>query len=155
MAKTAREAIKSDSQSEQPQTRYNKESNSTLSLHPDQITLQTFRDLLSCYQTTVSQVHSRKAILKLRSKYKGSSKDKTGKKSGATPITKTELDASEEQQIRKETDKFLELDQWRYEVLPKVIEERKRKDGGQEEGSEVEGAHLLKEELIDIMDWKM
>ena len=100
-------------------------------------------------------MHSRKAILKLRSKYKGSSKDKTGKKSGATPITKTELDASEEQQIRKETDKFLELDQWRYEVLPKVIEERKRKDGGQEEGSEVEGAHLLKEELIDIMDWKM
>lgn len=154
MAKKTEEVTKNGTESEKPQTSRNEEANSVHSFHPSQITLQTFRDLLSCYATTVSQKHRRKATLKLQSKAKGTLKGKTGKKSDAISTTKTELDASEEQQIREETDKFLELDRWRYEVIPKIVEERKVK-GDQGEGSKVDGAHLLKEELVDIMDWKM
>lgn len=146
------EATAGDSRPERSQAQQNDEANNALSFHPCRITLQTFRDLLSCYQTTVSQVRRRKTILKLQSKSKRGSKGKAGKKAGATLIT--EFDASEEQHIREETDKFLELDRWRYEVLPNIVGERKVR-GGQKEGSEVEGAHLLKEELVDIMDWKM
>lgn len=102
----------------------------------------------------MSQVHRRKAILKLQSKSKRVSKGNVNKKSDATLIAKTEFDGSEEQHIREETDKFLKLDRWRYEVLPKIVGERKVR-GGQEEGSEVEEPYLLKEELVDTMDWKM
>ena len=148
------EVVTNDSGSERHQTSHSKTANSGQSFHPSQITLLTFRDLLSCYETTVSQVHRRKATVKLQSKSKAAPKGKTAKKAGVTSTTKTEIDASGEQQIREETDKFLGLDRWRYEVLPDIIEERKAK-GGRSEESEMEGAHLLKEELVDIMDWKM
>lgn len=148
------EVTTGNSRPERPQAQYNNEAKNAQSFHPCRITLQTFRDLLSCYQTTVSQVRRRKTILKLQSKSKGGSKGKADKKAGATLSTKTKFDASEEQHIHEETDKFLELDRWRYEVLPKIVGERKVRDS-QKEGSEAEGAHLLKEELVDIMDWKM
>lgn len=148
------EATTGDSRPERPKAQHNDDANNALSFHPCRITLQTFRDLLSCYQATLSQVRRRKTILKLQPKSKRGSKGKADKKAGTTLITKTEFDASEEQHIREETDKFLELDRWRYEILPKIVGERKVR-GGQKEGSEVEGAHLLKEELVDIMDWKM
>ena len=154
MAKKIGEATTDDFRPERPQAQHNDKANNALSFHPCQITLQTFRDLLSCYQTTVSQVHRRKAILKLQSKLKRASKGKVNKKSDATLIAKTVFDGSEEQHIREETNKFLELDRWRYEVLPNIVGERKVR-GGQEKGSEVEGPYLLKEELVDIMDWKM
>jgi hypothetical protein len=122
----------------------------TLSLSPHRITLATFHHLLSCYETTVSQVHRRKAILKLQSKPAKGSKGKAG----APVITKIELDESAEKQIREQTNKFLELDRWRYEALPKIVAER-RAHGGKKEGDETGGPHLLKEELVHIMDWKM
>lgn len=154
MAKNIGEATTGGFRPERPQAQHNDEANNVLSFRPCQITLQTFRGLLSCYQTTVSQVHRRTAILKLQSKSKRVSKSKANKKPDATLTTKTEFDRLEEQHIHEETDKFLELDRWRYEVLPKIVGERKVRSG-REEGSEVEGPYLLKEELVDIMDWKM
>ncbi|CAG7966419.1 unnamed protein product [Penicillium olsonii] len=108
------------------------------------INLETFHRLLSCYEATVSQVHRRKALLKLQPK-----KGPKGK-SATSSIPKTDLTASEETQVREQTDKFLELDRWRYDSLPKAVLERKT---NQSTGSE--GALLLKEELVSIMDWKM
>lgn len=114
------------------------------SFHPRHITLETFHSLLSHYPSTVERVHRSKLILKLQSK--------AGKGPKRKAETKAELDPSEEKKILEETDKFLQLDRWRYEVLPKIIAERAN-EGGQK-GSVPEGAHLLKEELVDIMEWK-
>ncbi|CAG8139304.1 unnamed protein product [Penicillium salamii] len=118
---------------------------STASLTPQGISLGTFHRLLSCYEATVSQVHRRKSILKLQPKQSKGSKGKS-----STPVTKIDLNASQEAQVREQTDKFLELDRWRYESLPKTVLERKS-DGW----PGMEGAFILKDELISIMDWKM
>ncbi|CAG7938040.1 unnamed protein product [Penicillium salamii] len=117
---------------------------STASLTPQGISLGTFHRLLSCYEATVSQVHRRKSILKLQPKQSKASKGKS-----SAPVTKIDLNASQEAQVREQTDKFLELDRWRYENLPKTVFERKDGSTG------VEGAFILKDELVSIMDWKM
>ncbi|KAJ5827634.1 hypothetical protein N7447_004397 [Penicillium robsamsonii] len=118
--------------------------NKHASFHPRLITLETFRNLLSHYPSTVERVHRGKLMLKLQSKVGRGSKRKAE--------TKAEVDPSQEKHILEETDKFLQLDRWRYETLPKIIAERAN-EGGQKENVP-EGAHLLKEELIDIMEWK-
>ncbi|CAG8933937.1 unnamed protein product [Penicillium salamii] len=118
---------------------------STASLTPQGISLGTFHRLLSCYEATVSQVHRRKSILKLQPKQSKGSKGKS-----SAPVTKIDLNASQEAQVREQTDKFLELDRWRYESLPKTVLERKA-DGY----PGIEGASILKDELVSIMDWKM
>ncbi|KAJ5494662.1 hypothetical protein N7463_010749 [Penicillium fimorum] len=114
------------------------------SFHPRHITLETFRNLLSHYPSTVERVNHGKLMLKLQSK--------AGKGSKRKAETMAEVDPSQERHIIAETDKFLQLDRWRYEDLPKIIAARAN-EGGQK-GSVPEGAHLLKEELIDIMEWK-
>ncbi|CAG8885916.1 unnamed protein product [Penicillium egyptiacum] len=124
---------------------------SRVSFHPRHITLETFRNLLSHYPLTVERVHRSKLMLKLHSKAAKGPKRKAEMKTGAATTTKAELNLSEEKHILEETDKFLQLDQWRYEVLPKIIVDRA--NGSGQKGS-AEGAHLLKEELIDIMEWK-
>lgn len=121
------------------------------SFHPRHITLETFHNLLSHYPSTVERVHRDKLMLKLQSKAGKGPKRKAETKVSAAPTTKAELDPSEKK-ILEETDKFLQLDRWRYEVLPKIIAERAN-EGGQK-GSVPESAHLLKEELVDIMEWK-
>ncbi|CAG8393545.1 unnamed protein product [Penicillium salamii] len=118
---------------------------STASLTPQGISLGTFHRLLSCYEATVSQVHRRKFTLKLQPKQPKGSKVKS-----SAPAIETDLNASQEAQVREQTDKFLELDHWRYESLPKTVFERST-DGS----TGVEGAYILKDELVSIMDWKM
>lgn len=128
---------------------YSKESAAS-SFHPQQITLETFYRLLSCYEATVAQVHRSKIILKLQRK---PIKKTKGNPSSAV-VTKTGLSTLEEAYVCEQTDEFLELDRWRYKHLPKLVTERKAheaKDGGRETG----GARLLKEELVGVMDWKM
>lgn len=120
------------------------------SFHPQEITLETFHRLLSCYETTVAQVHRSKITLKLQRK---PIKNLKGKPPAAV-ITKTDLNTPDEAYICEQTDKFLELDRWRYKDLPKLVTERKA-HGANDEVSEAGGAHLLKEELVGIMDWKM
>ncbi|KAJ5420197.1 hypothetical protein N7465_002716 [Penicillium sp. CMV-2018d] len=123
-----------------------------VSFHPRHITLETFHNLLSHYPSTVERVHRGKLMLKLQSKAGKGPKRKAETKVSAAPSTDTELDPSEEKNILEEADKFLQLDRWRYEVLPKIIAERANVGG--QKGSAPEGAHLLKEELVDIMEWK-
>ncbi|KGO68023.1 hypothetical protein PITC_053110 [Penicillium italicum] len=123
-----------------------------VSFHPRHITLETFHKLLSHYPSTVERVHRGKLMLKLQSKAGKGPKRKAETKASIAPTTKAELDPSEEKHILEETDKFLQLDRWRYEVLPKIIADRAN-EGGQK-GAAPEGAYLLKEELVDIMEWK-
>jgi hypothetical protein len=130
----------------QPEKIQGEDDNKHVSFHPRQITLETFRTLLSHYPSTIERVHRSKLMLKLQSKAGKAPKRKAETKTIAAPATKSELDPSEEKHILEETDKFLQLDRWRYEALPKIIAERAK-------GS-AEGAHLVKEELIDIMEWK-
>ncbi|OQE12864.1 hypothetical protein PENFLA_c060G07501 [Penicillium flavigenum] len=130
----------------QPEKSQGEDDNKHVSFHPHHITLETFRKLLSHYPSTVERVHRSKLMLKLQSKGGKGQKRKAETKTSAAPATKAELDPSEEKHILEETDKFIQLDRWRYEVLPKIIAERAN-------GS-AEGAHLVKEELIDIMEWK-
>lgn len=120
--------------------------------HPHRIDLETFRRLLACYPSTVEQVHRRKMMLKLQPKPAKGSKRKQEKKAGsasvnmrgAALIQKTDFSPSEEKHIRVETEKFLKLDQWRYEEMPALLVERKEKGG----------LSLTKDELISVMDWK-
>ncbi|CAG7965568.1 unnamed protein product [Penicillium nalgiovense] len=130
----------------QPEKSQGEDDNKHVSFHPHHITLKTFRNLLSHYPSTVERVHRSKLMLKLQSKTGKGPKRKAETKTSAALTTKAELDPSEEKHILEETDKFLQLDRWRYEVLPKIIAERAN-------GS-AEGAHLVKEDLIDIMEWK-
>lgn len=132
------------------------------SFHPHRITLSTFRRLLACYPTTVEQVYRRKMMVKMQPKPEKGSKAKAIKKGGSSSanargaalIQKTDFNPSEERYINSETEKFLTLDRWRYEVFPKVLKERR--EGKKEESDEKEGGWCLdKDELVSVMDWKM
>ncbi|EKV12636.1 hypothetical protein PDIG_42370 [Penicillium digitatum PHI26] len=128
----------------QASSNHGEDDNNHASFHPHHITLETFHKLLSHYPSTVERVHRDKLILKLQSK--------AGKGSKRKADTKAEFDPSDEKQILEETDKFLQLDRWRYEVLPKIIAERA--NGVGQKAVAPKGVHLLKEELVDIVEWK-
>jgi hypothetical protein len=121
------------------------DSNKQPSLSPDQITLPTFRHLLSRYPKTVEQVHQRKVTLKLRPKAKSTKR----KAKDTDSTTQKELDPPQEEHIRSETEKFIQLDKWRYEEMPSTIAERRASAKSEGEVS------LSKEELISIMEWKL
>lgn len=113
------------------------------SFHPDYITLSTFRNLLSYYPKTVEQVRRNKLLSKLQSKSKGA-KGKADKKANATILQSTELEPSQQAHVDAEVEKFVELDQWRYEDMPRITEERKASD------EEV----VNKDDLVTVMEWK-
>lgn len=122
---------------------------STSNFHPQHITLSTFRRLLACYPTTVEQVHRRKAMIKLQPKPAKGSKRKADKKAVSTsvdPLQKMVFNASEEKYIQEEVDKFLNLDKWRYEDMPRIMAERREKNGGEV---------LIKNDLLMAMEWKL
>ena len=52
-----------------------------------------------------------------------------------------------EKQVEKDLDAFLKLDEWRYEVLPGKAR------GREEKGKD--GLFIEKEELVQLMDWKL
>ncbi|KAJ5297899.1 hypothetical protein PENANT_c012G08489 [Penicillium antarcticum] len=119
-------------------------SEGALAFHPSHITLSTFNRLLVCYPKTVEQVHRKKLIRKLQSKAKPKRKSaKNSADAQDTTLQKTDLPPAEEEQIQDDLDKFLTLDRWRYETLPKELAKRKG-----------DPAHLTKDELIEIMAWK-
>jgi hypothetical protein len=137
----------------------------TLNLNPSEITPQTFKTLLSLYPATVTKLHMRKNALKLKPKAKSAKR----KAQDLDTTLDQEQDPALEERIREETDKFAELDSWRYEEMPKVISGRRSKstsksksrtqtqtktmkDEEEEEGEEVV---LDKEDLIRIMEWKL
>ncbi|KAJ5939465.1 hypothetical protein N7466_002599 [Penicillium verhagenii] len=124
------------------------------SFHPDQISLPTFRALLSFYPQTVERVHRRKLTLKSKGK---STKGAKGSKANAGATRPRNADASVELELEPELEpdqaaqveasmeKFVSLDSWRYEGMPAVIAGRR---------SAGAGAALSKEELVDVMEWK-
>lgn len=142
-----------DSDSE---TSLHSDTDDTPSFHPHRITRDQFQSLLSCYPTTVEQVHRRKVMLKLQPKPDKGSKRKAEKKAGsasanlrgAALLRKTDFNPSEMKHIAEEVGRFLELDGWRYEGLPGVIAERIR------EAKNAGDVFLSKEELVTVMEWK-
>jgi hypothetical protein len=63
---------------------------------------------------------------------------------------------------------FWKLDTWRYETLPPILSERAQSQSQSQEGTEkgngnekgkgkgmVEGAHMTKDEVIKLMEWKL
>ncbi|GAD95342.1 hypothetical protein PVAR5_3984 [Paecilomyces variotii No. 5] len=106
------------------------------SFSPEEISRSTFTRLLKCYPTTVREVYRDKLL----SKYEGTRKKV--KKSPEEPVVVPE------KQVEKDLDAFLKLDEWRYEVLPGKMRERR------EEGKK-EGVFIEKEELVQLMEWKL
>ncbi|KAJ5248766.1 hypothetical protein N7468_000217 [Penicillium chermesinum] len=123
------------------------------SFHPQHITLEVFLKLLSCYATTLEQVHRRKAMLKLQPKPEKGSKSRAIKRAGSASanlrgallIQKTEFNASETAHIKSEVEKMQKLDTWRYEEMPKIMDERRSKQ---------DAVIMDKDDLIKVMDWK-
>jgi hypothetical protein len=91
----------------------------------------------------VEQAHRRKVTLKLQPK------KSTKRKAKDIETTQKELDPPQEEHIRSETEKFIQLDKWRYEEMPSTIAERRASAKSEGEVS------LTKEELISIMEWKL
>lgn len=115
------------------------------SFSPSNITTQIFHNLLTLYPQTVTAVHNRKHTLKLQPKPKS-----TKRKAEDLDSAPTEHNPSLEDTIRSETEKFIELDTWRYEDMPQILSERKSKSKTKKEEGYVD-----KVELIRIMEWKL
>ena len=86
--------------------------------------------------------------------------DKSGFRGATTTIQKTRFDSPEEDRIHDEVGQFVELDCWRYEKMPAVIQGRKGGDGcqdGQGEGEResVDGGYFMRDDLVRVMEWKM
>lgn len=121
--------------------------------NPDRIALADFRKLLSYYATTIEEVHRRKAMMKMQPKPEKGSKSRAQKRAGSASanlrgallLQRTDFNPSEVAHIQAEVDKFLKLDAWRYEEMPRIIEERRSK------GSDT---IMDKEDYITTMDWK-
>lgn len=133
------------------------------SFHPHHITLSAFRKLLSCYPTAVEQVHRRKLMLKMQEKPEKGSKRRAEKRAksasanlrGGVLLQKTEFNVSELKYIRDETERFLKLDRWRYEDMPRIVAERRELSGNGGDGNTEKKTNIMnKEELITVMDWK-
>lgn len=89
-------------------------------------------------------------MLKLQPKE--TKKRKTGSSSGSQ-ITKTDFDESEEQLINDQMEKYLALDELRYENLPRILWFRPSM-GDVADEEEDAAAAFTKDELCSIMEWK-
>lgn len=120
------------------------------SLDPSEISLATFHKLLECYPATVRAVYRHKAIKKaVPQPTKGEKKRAQREANTSEPVykepTEDDLDKSQKKYVDAETDKFLQLNEWRYVSFPAVLKER---DGT------AEGRFMDKVELMKVMDWK-
>ncbi|KAK2760857.1 hypothetical protein FQN54_002097 [Arachnomyces sp. PD_36] len=105
-------------------------------ISPATITPESFNYLLNLYPETVERVY--------REKQKPStSKSKKAKKPGQT----------EEKDLNTKVLEFRSLDDWRYDVIPGILKERKKDGKGGKGGGA--GMYLTKEELEKLMDWKL
>ncbi|KAK1150282.1 hypothetical protein N8T08_000184 [Aspergillus melleus] len=118
--------------------------------HPNQITPDTFHRLLNCYPVTVEAIARRKATA--RSTRSSTAAAKKAKRSKPGPSSSSAGDGdevlTEQEQADRDVREFLELDERRYRGLPEIVRDRADSDGG-------EGGYLTKEELIEVMEWKL
>ncbi|KAL4751478.1 hypothetical protein BDW72DRAFT_192851 [Aspergillus terricola var. indicus] len=122
----------------------------SLDLNPSTIALATFDTLLGAYETTVRQITRTKALATLNSKSKGKSKPKTNKTQTHKRAAPSEKEREEDlDSVAEQVREFLELDEWRYDVLPALVADRSsdKARGG--------GGHLSREELVRLMKWKL
>ncbi|KAJ9293398.1 hypothetical protein DTO271G3_7894 [Paecilomyces variotii] len=108
------------------------------SFKPEDITRSTFNRLLKCYPLTIREVYRDKLHIKYQG---GKKKAKKGEEDLAPEVVVPE------KQVEKDLDALLKLDEWRYEVLPSKVREREEK--------EKDGLFIEKEELVQLMDWKL
>lgn len=60
-----------------------------------------------------------------------------------------------------QADAVVELDRWRYEVLPQMVKNRSEEDAKQNSnqimkpGEKYEGIFMHKDETIKLLDWKL
>lgn len=128
----------------------------TPNFHPNHITRDTFDRLLNCYPVTVEAITRRKAAE--RASRASSAAAKKAKKSKRGPPPATGEPEPEQQsdhdaeQVDREVRDFLRLDKRRYSGLPALV--RERAEGGNGDGGGG-GGFLTKEELVEVMDWKL
>lgn len=153
------------------------------SFNPSEISRSTFSKLLGCYPTTVREVYKDKLIVKSRPKLTKKEWKRTAwgdpeaaekarnATTGGTDDTGARMD---EKKMSREIEAFLQLDEWRYEKLPAVLRERAKEqwmEDGKSPGESVErtgvkaknrapkkllpGTFLEKEDLVNLMDWKV
>lgn len=120
------------------------------SFDPSDMTLATFHKLLECYPGTVQAVYRRKAIKKaVPQPTKGAKKRAQREANTTEPVykepTEDDLDKSQKNYVDSETDKFLQLNDWRYDSFPAVLKER---------DATAEGKFMDKVELMKVMEWK-
>ncbi|KAL4740799.1 hypothetical protein BDV11DRAFT_184462 [Aspergillus similis] len=122
----------------------------SLDLNPSTIALATFGTLLGAYEITVRQITRTKALATLNSKSKAKSKPKTNKTQTLQRAAPSENEREENLDfVAEQVREFLELDEWRYDVLPALVADRRL---GKERGG---GGHLSREEVVRLMEWKL
>lgn len=104
------------------------------SFSPEEISRSTFTRLLKCYPTTIREVYRDKLL----DKYEGVRRKAKKEEKDAAPVVVPE------KQLEKDLNALLKLDEWRYEVLPGKVRERRE-----------EGVFIEKEELVQLMEWKL
>ncbi|KAL4809717.1 hypothetical protein BDV18DRAFT_157465 [Aspergillus unguis] len=142
-----------------------------LDLNPQTITIQTFKALLSKYETTVHNKTRRKALTKATPKSKTKARTGTAKRkgkqekkqdvSGGIPEQSEKEEEEEEQEkesnssrdldqenaITDAVQQFKELDNWRYDTLPGLLQKRQE--------DEEKSCYLSREEVVRLMEWKL
>ncbi|EER45296.1 conserved hypothetical protein [Histoplasma capsulatum H143] len=140
-------------------------------LAPAKISRATISFLLSLYPHTIREFY--------RAKLRAKSTPKAGAKNSSKRST---TKRKTEETIEMEVEAFLELDKLRYEIIPAALKNRagigsatdtsKRNEGREEEedvkrprkkikvskddeGSPAPGPFLEKDEIVNLMDWKL
>ncbi|KAI9039469.1 uncharacterized protein KD926_009343 [Aspergillus affinis] len=116
--------------------------------HPSYITPDTFHRLLNCYPVTVEAIARRKATGRTTRSSAAVAKKARKSKSGASSSSDGDAALTEQERVDRDVQAFLELDEKRYRGLPEIVRDRAGADGG-------EGGFLTKEELVEIMEWKL
>ena len=132
-----------------------KKTNVTLALSfgPSEITRSTFCHLLSCYATAASEVYKSKRVVKSRS-------NALKQPLRGPALSATNEAQSHEEELSKDVEAFLQLDEWRYDKLPALIKERSTRNSAKglkrsQATKKDTGAYLEKDELVQLMDWKL
>ncbi|KAL2004040.1 hypothetical protein VTN02DRAFT_838 [Thermoascus thermophilus] len=113
------------------------------SFSPSEISRSTFFRLLSCYRTTVREVYRDKLLVKSRPR--GTRKARNVG-AGGPEDAGARIDEEEEEKMDREIESFLQLDEWRFEKLPRVLRGRAKLPAG---------PFLEKDELVNLMEWKL
>jgi hypothetical protein len=118
------------------------------SFAPWDITPATFTQLLDLYPAALKESYKRKLVATHARKYR----------------KHPERMNKEDPIFDKQTNEYFKMDEWRYQTIPRVLRDREE---GKEDGEKKKGAIQLKqgesydslfmhkEELVQLMEWKL